>query len=82
MNNNSDFLFGQYLIRFRKTPLIKENTLESALAIQKQEDEQGVKHRRLGTILMEDFYVFKNTDQLIHELEQFMEFKKEYLEKK
>lgn len=81
MKRDNDFLFGQYLIRFRKTPLIREDTLKSALSIQKQEDEQGMKHRKIGTILMEDFFVFKNTDQLIHEIEQFMEFKREYLEK-
>lgn len=75
-----DKLFGQYLLRFRKPPLINEMTLARALIKQENEDKEGKPHRKIGIILLEDFDVFEGIIDLADELENFYKFKREFID--
>jgi len=77
--DKNDYLFGQYLLRFSKYKL-DPVVLEKALSIQKDENKIYSSHRRIGTILFEDFQIFQDIDSLIVELQKFENFKREYLQ--
>lgn len=80
MTDKNEFLFGQYLTRFRSPALINSITLDRALLKQKEDNNLGKPHRKIGIILLEDFGVFDGVTHLADELEKFYKFKKEFID--
>lgn len=79
-NENEDIIFGQYLVRFSKyRNKVDQEMIKKAFEIQKNEDLSGKNHRRIGTILMEDFNIFVMEYELDETLREFEDFKRKYM---
>ena len=73
---SSSILFGQFLLDQKK---VTKETLDRALEKQAREDSSTLResHRLLGSILLEDFSVFKNRVELNKYITKFNSFKEE-----
>jgi hypothetical protein len=76
---NEDYLFGQYLIRFSRRKKADPSLIDKALSIQKEKDLKNQPHRRIGTILLEDFEFFDTSMDLWYELNDYHAFRKNFL---
>jgi len=72
--NENDILFGQFLKKHSELRISDDNIAE-AINIQREESMAGMKCRKFGIILLEEFSVFKDLNHLKEYLMKFNSLK-------